>query len=413
MSLANSTYLFGLLGFIVPIIIHLLNKKEGKVMAVGSIQFMPEAESTHSRSLHLNEYILLLLRCLILALISILMAGWLLPEKEIDKKAVVLVDPSISNDSRVIRALDTLDNYEKRWLQNGLPNVKNVAPDTTQLSSIWGLIKQVNQLNADTITVFSSLNISRLKGKRPVTNKIVKFIGVGELDSKSYLFQAFKTGVTQKIIVGNTNTLKTEYKLLYSSKVSNIKLENDSISWNKGAKIAIREFDTLHINIIADKGFERDQKYLEAALRAISSYLELPVKIDRDGTSDLSKEGDWIFWLSAREMPVMEGKILSFQENRFEKLISKNGKSDYHLNQRLNSNNTIEQNLTSHMLDILFDFDQIDLNDSRQVAVGQIMPKFSNEKTSQGSIPANQHWLWLVLGVLFFVERTLSMVRNQ
>lgn len=382
-------------------------------MTVGSIQFMPEAESTHSRSLHLNEYVLLLLRCLLLALISILMAGLLLPEKEMDKKSVVLVDPSISNDTRVIRALDTLDNYEKRWLQNGLPLAYNATPDATRPSSVWSLINQVNQLNADTIFVFSPLTISSLKGKRPIINKVIKIIGVGELDTEDYLFQAFKTGDTHKLIMGNSNTLRTEYKLVNSGKVNYLKFENDSISWNNGAKIAIRQLDTLHVKIIADKGYEREQKYLEAALLAISSYLELPIKIDSNTTSSLTKESDWLFWLSDKEAPISEAKVLSFHENQFEKLISKNGLKAYNLNQRLNANNIIEQNLTSQLIDILFDFSQIDLNDSRQVAVGQLTPKFSNEEISQGTMPANQHWLWLILGIIFLAERTLSMVRNQ
>ncbi|MEQ9166083.1 MAG: BatA domain-containing protein, partial [Fulvivirga sp.] len=61
MNFANSTYLFALLGFLIPIAIHLWNKKEAKVIKVGSIQFVPTQDSNQSKSIQLNEVFLLLL----------------------------------------------------------------------------------------------------------------------------------------------------------------------------------------------------------------------------------------------------------------------------------------------------------------------------------------------------------------
>src|SRR5216684_1533812 len=62
-------------GIIVPVAIHLWNNKQGKVLAIGSIAFLEKTSRRKARSRKLSEWGLLLLRCLLLILLSLLLAG--------------------------------------------------------------------------------------------------------------------------------------------------------------------------------------------------------------------------------------------------------------------------------------------------------------------------------------------------
>ena len=45
MSFLNPTYLWALLGLLIPIAIHLWSKKEGKTVKIGSIELLRESDS--------------------------------------------------------------------------------------------------------------------------------------------------------------------------------------------------------------------------------------------------------------------------------------------------------------------------------------------------------------------------------
>ena len=74
MSFAHPSYLWALLGLLVPIAIHLWSKKEAKTIKIGSVQLLSESKSRQSSSIQLNEWWLLLLRIGIISLLVVLLA---------------------------------------------------------------------------------------------------------------------------------------------------------------------------------------------------------------------------------------------------------------------------------------------------------------------------------------------------
>ncbi|MEP0086438.1 MAG: BatA domain-containing protein, partial [Maribacter dokdonensis] len=74
MSFAHPSYLWALLGLLVPIAIHLWSKKEAKTIKIGSVQWLSESKSKQSSSIQLNEWWLLVLRMGIISLLVLLMA---------------------------------------------------------------------------------------------------------------------------------------------------------------------------------------------------------------------------------------------------------------------------------------------------------------------------------------------------
>ena len=69
----NPMVWWGLLGLLVPVLIHLLSKKERKIIPFGSLRFLEPIESDSARSIQLSGYVLLMLRLLLVGLICALL----------------------------------------------------------------------------------------------------------------------------------------------------------------------------------------------------------------------------------------------------------------------------------------------------------------------------------------------------
>src|SRR5471030_327127 len=96
MQFVQSIWLWAMAGIAVPLFIHLWNLKKGKTRKVGSIAFLMESARSHAKSLRISEWLLLLLRCLLLIVLAVLLTdpfietqdtiakqkGWLLIEKQ-------------------------------------------------------------------------------------------------------------------------------------------------------------------------------------------------------------------------------------------------------------------------------------------------------------------------------------------
>lgn len=81
MTFLNWIMLFGLLALAIPILIHLLNRSQPRVMEWAAMQFLLASLTYRSRRILLEELILLILRCLTIALIVLAMARPFLPAR--------------------------------------------------------------------------------------------------------------------------------------------------------------------------------------------------------------------------------------------------------------------------------------------------------------------------------------------
>ena len=75
MTFANPSFLWALAGLAVPIAIHLLSRKEGRVIRVGSLRHVEESNTSQFKSIRLNEILLLLLRMLLVILLALFLSG--------------------------------------------------------------------------------------------------------------------------------------------------------------------------------------------------------------------------------------------------------------------------------------------------------------------------------------------------
>src|SRR5882757_9264627 len=116
MQLSNPIFLWTLAGLSVPIAIHLLSKKEGKIIRLGSLRHLQETSTQQFRGIRLNEILLLTLRCLLMVILSLLLSG--LHWDSSGTSRWVLIEKGLENQPKLIAALDSLSNhgYEPRWL---------------------------------------------------------------------------------------------------------------------------------------------------------------------------------------------------------------------------------------------------------------------------------------------------------
>ena len=158
-QLLNPIWLFGINGVLIPIFIHLWNVKKGKTLKIGSISLLGESSRQNARSLRLLDLILLLLRCLLIIIISTLLAepvwirtnstdqhrGWILVEKDTFKE-------TYSNFQKEIDSLDQagydLHLFEPGFKSVDLTELKNseiIIDSMANQLSYWSLLKLLDQ----------------------------------------------------------------------------------------------------------------------------------------------------------------------------------------------------------------------------------------------------------------------------
>ena len=81
MQLLDPIGLLALAGLIIPVIIHLWSVKKGKTLKIGSINLLGESASSTSRSLKITDWLLFVMRCLLLVIIAFLLAQPLIQQK--------------------------------------------------------------------------------------------------------------------------------------------------------------------------------------------------------------------------------------------------------------------------------------------------------------------------------------------
>jgi hypothetical protein len=416
MNFVNSTYLFALLGFLIPIAIHLWNKKEAKVIKVGSIQFVPTQDSNQSKSIQLNEVFLLLLRCLILGIISFLMVGLIIKENKVSKN-IALVDPRVLQDDRVQTALDSMmDRYEIRLMIDNLP-VYDPEEEVEQASQkLWALANDINKLNSDSIIIFSNQTLVDTKGKRPEINKVVNIISIDPLETKRYLAAAYQLADRFVLFYGSSNGFSTTYiKQVVAELPDKVVIDDNEVKLkDQLTGIPLKRLDTLEVAMVYEDEFLKDKTILDAQIRGIAEYTGFPIKVTAQKGKELTSEFDWLIWLTEAEIPDAQAKSISIKKDEFKPLLYE-GIDDrsYHLNSRLNYDNVLANDLSNKLLELFYEL-PVDANDQRIISSSQLNPvKNVNIETLQAQIKAgNQYWLWVLLFLVLVFERFVSMIKT-
>tara|TARA_B100000949_G_scaffold230235_2_gene240350 strand:- start:9904 stop:11175 length:1272 start_codon:yes stop_codon:yes gene_type:complete len=423
MVFANPSYLWALLGLLVPLAIHLWSKKEAKTIKIGSIQLLDESNSRQSSSIQLNEWLLLLLRMLIVALVVLLMAGPRWRTKGDKKQVTYLVEASLANDPSISAILDSVqDNSSVFLLENGFPDweADNDYQVDGKQPNYWQLTRKMDSLRSDSIVVFTKALAKGFRSMRPTTQKKIHWVVMEPDETRDVPLIAFnrETGIELVSASSSGRATKINKKMVEDD----FELGNDSLRLLNGETISVplKSLDTIHINMYVEEDFEREGNYLEASFKALSAFLEQEIIIHK--TDKWSNDETHLNIRLQHELNNdTVGKWLVYQANPLaHQLIEpSNVKNTYHLTSRLNPKNTVEKHLPEQLLNILaLDTDVKDLiheADARQLDEMELKPNYveSKRKRESATMIDVSFWVFGLLAGLMIVERFMANYKKQ
>jgi len=425
MVFANPSYLWALLGLLVPLAIHLWSKKEAKTIKIGSIQLLDESNSRQSSSIQLNEWLLLLLRMLMVALIVLLMAGPQWRTKGDRKQVTYLVEASLANDASISKILDSLqENSPVFLLANGFPAWE--ADGDYQMHkeqpNYWQLVQKMDSLRSDSIVVFTKALQKGFRSMRPNTQKKIHWVVMDSEETQTRPVMAFHRDSKVDLVTTSSNSVVT--KINHERIVDGFELTTNGDSLllrsDEPKIVPLKRLDTLHVNMFVEAEFEREGNYIEASFKALSTFLKREILIHKHGDS-MSNQADLNVVLGNTDNNQLEGKQLVYQENPLSEELIEAGpeKNLFYLTSRLNPKNTMEQRLPEQLLQLLeLDSDVRNLvasSDIRQMDEGQLRPNYvePKRKRERATLLDISFWIFGILAVLMIVERLLSNYKKQ
>ncbi|TSE07276.1 BatA domain-containing protein [Aquimarina algiphila] len=432
MFFLNPTYLWALLGLLVPIAIHLWSKKEGKTIKIGSIKLLDESDSKQTSSIQINELWLLVLRLVLLSVLIIIIAGPQIKKKVSTIPITYIFESSLLQYEEIYTILDTIEEGESlRMLQTDFPELQKDQLDSVDIKvpNYWQLAKEMETLETDSIVVFTNGFRSGIKGIRPKVNKDVNWV---ILDLEKPFDQPIgavkKESKIQLLSVSSDHDGLSFNKQLLSSNSDSITLNTskDSLIFSlekKKNSIPLINEKTITILLFYEDSLSNEMKYCNAAFRAISKYINRPVELQIEKKKDTIDFDtfDLMVWLSKNPIPKTSAKVLAYRPDELAHNIIEEGPSSrtFYLTSPLNTENSINKHLSEELL-YLIDIhkeakEKIDLYDKRVMDIKELSPLVSNLKIDKknASIFDISQWLWIVLVFLLIIERIIAKYRRQ
>ncbi|WP_299246446.1 BatA domain-containing protein [uncultured Aquimarina sp.] len=432
MFFLNPTYLWALLGLLVPLVIHLWSKKEGKTIKVGSTKLLSESDSKQSRSIQLNELFLLLLRMLLIGVLVFLMAGFGIKKKAATIPITYIVEPSLLDDDRIQTIIDTIDTGELlRLLQSGFPELDTdqTVIENKKTPNYWQLAKEMETLQTDSIVVFTKAFINGIKGRRPETNQNIAWISLESEEVSKKVLKAIKKEDSLQVLSMISDQDQLSFKKAFiatDDKRLRFNTTNDSVMIPLNGKeesvILTSELPTKVVLFYEDS-LANQKTYIEASLKAISKYLhkQIDIEIVQDVEGLDVDAFDLVVWLSSAVVPDTSTRMLVYQPDKLADNIIEAGPSNriFYLTEALTTENSIDRNVSEQLLK-LFDFHQdieteINEYDKRTIDISELQPVMTNlvSGKKQFKLFDVSKWLWLLLGALLVMERGVAKFRKQ
>jgi hypothetical protein len=400
---AQPIFLWALTALAIPIGIHLLSRKEGQVLKMGSLRHLRETSTQQFKGIKLNEILLLALRCLLITLFVGMLAGFHWKDK--GAKRWVLVEHGLENQQQVKTITDSLisDGYEWRWLQSGFPLQEQVSIGEV---NYWKLISELQNENLSKAIVFSRSNINSFNGLRPSLPVEVSWLSVSS-DPNQFVLQTLKKDDQYLIREGYSTSDKTYFETLQSNTLP------DSLQ--------VSEQKKLTIAIAHDEAHTQDLQIIKAALKAIEQTVPVIFLINEITPSQSSASADWIIWLSDSDFPAFDSlNYLILKPQIANELISRVKPHQWIINKRLTIEQARNENLSLKLANLLL-YDSALVNraeyyDRRMLSDSLIASGAEKESGIQNAslLPQSPNqYLVIVFLLILLTERVVSYARKQ
>jgi hypothetical protein len=344
LTFANPSALLALLGLLVPLAIHLWNRRPGREVAVGSLRWLAAGANRRLRNLRLEQLGLLLLRAALLAALAGAVASPAWQQPLPPGRGQVLISPDLVGKNVLAAVRPRLDSlrrrgYAVRWLSKGLPRVAtdvwraDSAGNTLSVNTILSVHDTISyeariQQAADTFAgqplyVLTSARLAAMPGThRPLppgvtwqtlplpTESEWLQAAAGTADSLYLLLghsTERQTSFARKRVArpqnGQTLALSGQPAIRYQLVDSKVRLTTSRADSAQPAVPVQRA--ALRVWVHAPPAYAAEAHYLRAALRAASVGLPGPLTLTvSPGLPTAADAPDWLFWLPAAPVPV-------------------------------------------------------------------------------------------------------------
>lgn len=337
MNFLQPAYLWALSALAVPLAIHLLSRKEGKVLRMGSLRHVRETPTRQFKSIRLNEYLLLILRMIILGLLAFLMAGWYLENLKDHSKWLVM-EPGLEFHSDLAEYCDSLYDagFERRILIGGFPKEYKYPQNEIPANDYAARLEELAKLPVDEIIVLATNRHVWFKGPLVSLPENVKWIVVDGSADEREIDRVLLSGGNIFSRTGSFDPGVTKYSTL-------------RMDGKKG-----RPRDTVNVVLVFDPEFDADKTILNAVLTAVRNEAAdvIEVSIVKAGTK-VNPSADWLIWLSKTPPPVTAANLVYVEESVGPAILERAGPNAYRLTQRLNSEVATSRNLAVHLMNLL------------------------------------------------------------
>ncbi len=426
MSFLQPSYLWGFLSLLVPIAIHLWSRNKVRTIKVGSTQFIAETKSTKSNSIRLNEWVLLLLRCLTLSLLVLILAKPHLSEVLPKKEITYIFERSLLQTENDLARFKNIPEEGRLLLENGFPEwKKNIKKNTATPPNYWQLAKNATTLRSDSVVIFTNAFAKAVKGKRPNLAAHINWIVVDDNHQLDTPIAAFKKRDSTEIIYAQMDAGNLTFrKEIQSNAIEELKDDSLTIETSGIKKnIPFYRQAPIRVTILSDASTHAELYYLKSAFRAIGNYVNREILIENPTALDTLKimNSNYLITLIDTNFTNPKTPTLELRPDFIAKnLIEPSAKNQiYNLTKALTPKVVIEENFVASLLDWMQLYEPLENSirsvDQRKLSENQIHTNYiASKSNTKRIIKADMsNFLWIVLLVILIAERMVSRMRKQ
>jgi hypothetical protein len=343
LTLTTPSALLALLGLLVPLAIHLWNRRPGREVAVGSLRWLAVGANRRLRNLRLEQVLLLLLRAALLAALAVALAGpqWRQPQPA--GRGQVLVSRELADGNSLAAVRPTLDSlrrrgYALRWLATGLPAITPAEWQADSLgrpsagrglagnSLYWSRIQQAtDSFPGQPLHVVTPAALRGLGGAHPHLSASLTWQTIPPRTATTWL-QAAASADSLRLLLGRSDEKQTTFRavrvarpqpgttltvaglppLRYELSQGRSQLRPLPTAADSGpaAPAVPVQAGPLRGWLYAPAAAAAEARYLRAALRAAAAGLAVPLALTVSPTPpDTALALNWLFWLGDGPVP--------------------------------------------------------------------------------------------------------------
>ena len=353
-TLLNPAALLALLGLLVPVAIHLWNRRPGREVAVGSLRWLAAGANRRLRNLKPEQLWLLLLRAALLTVLAGALAGPAWRRQLPAGRGQVLLSPELAGTPALAALQPTLDSLRRRgyglrslaadfpplprsaWRADsgGRPSRERplVAGRGAANSAgyAWARVSQATgAFPGQPLVVFAPAVLRGFQGVHAPLPARVRWYAVPTGATSAWVQAASLRGDSLGLLLGRSAAARTIFRRVAVARprpggalrVAGLPAMRFETTGDSGRLQPLNNPDAsgasplppvsvrtrpLRVTIYATTEFAPDARSLRAALQALAPGLPMPLALSMATelpTPDPANRPDWLFWLADAPLP--------------------------------------------------------------------------------------------------------------